>query len=294
MNRTRLQIAKSDILAFFNEKAPHVLKERQIAAFLSQERTGWRLAQSTTVDAFILFLVKSGRLQKHRFDFPNRPETLYVWGDVPTLEVLLHLKARSYYSHYTAMRFHGLTEQVPKVVYLTHERNWKSDNAELAQEAIDAAFQRPARVSHNEFIFREQRIVLLNGAFTGELGVVEEDIKQGPEAGVRVRTTNVERTLIDAAVRPTYCGGVFEVAKAFVLAKEHPASVNTISSMLQKQDFAYPYHQAIGFYLERAGYRPSSLDLLRRFPREHDFYLTHDMGETTYIRDWRLHVPKGF
>jgi hypothetical protein len=291
MNRSRLQIAKPDIVAFFDD-GPRVLHERQISAALSQQRAGWRLAQSTSVDDFISFLVKSAKLRKHAFAFPNRPETLYVWGEVPLLEMLLELKPHSYYSHYTAMRLHGLTEQVPKVVYLSHERTAAgAPGAELSQDAIDAAFQRPARTSNNAVDHLGQRIVLLNSAFTGELGVVPHTTEQGA-GSAQVRVTNLERTLIDAAVRPAYSGGVFEVAKAFELAKD-TLSVNAMGAMLRKMGFAYPYHQVIGYYLDRAGYRKSVIDMVRE-DMHFDFYLTHDMGETRYEPRWRLHVPKGF
>lgn len=293
MNRSRLQIAKPDILAFFAAQPRKVFKLREIGALLSAERGGWRLAQSTTVDVFIKFLLKSGELKKHAFEFPNRPETLYVWGDVPTLEVLQHLKAKSYFSHYTALRLHGLTEQVPKTVYISHERSELSatNASELDQAAIDAAFRRPARVSNNAVEFGNQRIVLLNSAFTGSEGVISHPA--APNSKELVQVTNIERTLIDAVVRPVYSGGVYEVAKAFEQAKE-AVSVNTMGAMLRKLQFGYPYHQAIGFYLERAGYRSSSLDLMRRFPMKFDFYLTHEMAETRYDKTWRLHVPKGF
>lgn len=293
MNRSRLQIAKPDILAFFAAQPRKVFKLREISAFLSAERGGWRLAQSTTVDVFIKFLLKTGELKKHVFEFPSRPETLYVRGDVPTLEVLQHLKAKSYFSHYTAMRLHGLTEQVPKTVYLSHERSKLSatNASELNQAAIDEAFRRPARVSNNAVDFGNQRIVLLNSAFTGSEGVISHPA--GPNSKELVQVTNIERTLIDAAVRPVYSGGVYEVAKAFEQAKG-TVSVNAMGAMLRKLDFGYPYHQAIGFYLERAGYRSSSLDLMRRFPMKFDFYLTHEMAETRYDKAWRLHVPKGF
>jgi predicted transcriptional regulator of viral defense system len=293
MNRSRLQIAKPDILAFFAAQPRKVFKLREVSAFLSAERSGWRLAQSTTVDAFIKFLMKSGELKKHVFEFPNRPETLYVWGHVPLLEVLQHLKAKSYFSHYTAMRLHGLTEQVPKTVYISHERSDMSatNASELDQAAIDDAFHRPARVSNNAVDFGDQRIVLLNSAFTDLEGVIPHPVGQGSTELVLV--TNTERTLIDAAVRPAYSGGVYEVAKAFEHARE-TVSVNALGAMLKKLEFGYPYHQAIGFYLERAGYRSSSLELMRRFPMKFDFYLTHEMAETRYDKAWRLHVPKGF
>jgi hypothetical protein len=293
MNRTRIQIAKPDILAFFDRQVPPVFKARQIAAALSQERGGWRLAQSTTVDDFVAFLKKSGKLKTYTFEFPHRAETIYVWGDVPSMEMFLHLKVKSYYSHYTAMRLHGLTEQVPKVLYISHERSaGVTGNSSLSQVNIDEAFQRPVRVSNNAVDFQDQRVMLLNSAFTNELGVIDIDAQLGADSGVKVRVTNLERTLIDAVVRPAYCGGVFEVAKAFELAKD-VVSVNAMGALLHKLHYAYPYHQAIGFYLERAGYRSRSLELMRH-PMPFDFYLTHDMGETRYVPTWKLHVPKGF
>ena len=113
------------------------------------------------------------------------------------------------------------------------------------------------------------------------------------ESPVQVHVTNIERTLIDITVRPSYAGGIFEVLKAFTLAKEQ-VSVNALAAMLQKIQHTYPYHQAIGYYLERAGYKPRVLDLMRRFPMEYDFYLANAMGEAEYVKDWRLFIPKGF
>ena len=109
----------------------------------------------------------------------------------------------------------------------------------------------------------------------------------------RLRFTSLERTLIDIAVRPIYSGGISEVAKAYRFAQER-VSVNVLAATLDKLNYVYPYHQAIGFYLERAGYKPTQLDLLRRFPMKFDFYLMHGMKETQYVKDWRLHIPKDF
>lgn len=292
VNRSRIQIAKADIVARFNEKGPHVLKYREIGAILSAERRGWRLAQKTTIDEFIGFLAKSADLQVFEFDFPNRVEKLCVWGSVPTLEMLLHLKANSYFSHYTAARMHGLTEQIPTSIYISHERSTETPRADVDQAAIDEAFAQPARATQNAVTFGDRRIVLVNSAKTLQLGVVTQTVKYGAAEDATVRLTNVERTLIDAVVRPIYTGGVFEVAKAFELAKEQ-VSVNGLCAMLRKLGFIYPYHQAIGYYMERAGYRPKQLDLVRSFPMEYDFYLTHEMTDSEYVKQWRLHVPRG-
>ena len=295
MNRSRLQIAKQDIIKFFDDLGSPVLKLGQIRSILSQQRAFWRLAQSTSAADFIAFLRQHAKLRRIEFPFPQRAETLYVWGEVPLYAILMGLRKDAYFSHYTAMRLQGLTEQTPTTLYLTDERRLGSPRApaQLTQLDIDQAFAQPPRESHNVVVHEERKVYLLNGAYTGHLGVVTERVNDDRGQDVEVRVTNLERTLIDITVRPSYAGGVYEVAKAFELAKDM-VSVNKLVTTLRKLEFAYPYHQAIGYYLERARYKPSLLELVRRLPREHDFYLAHDMGATRYVSDWRLFVPDGF
>lgn len=297
-SRSRLQIAKNDIAASFDERRSHVLKYSEFGAILRQHRGDWRLAVKTSVSDFIEFLLKSSELKRYEFGFPHRPETLYVWKSVPTMEMLLHLKRDSFYSHYTAMRMHGLTEQVPATIYISHERvgydlGDKESPELIEQSAIDMAFQQPARITKNTAVFGDRRIVLIHGAYTGMAGVESAPITFGTDGVAEVRRTDLERTLIEAAAKPWYSGGVAEVAKAFEQAKSR-AGVNRLGALLKNLGYAYPYHQAIGYYMERAGYRSTQLDLLRRFPMERDFYLDHQMSNPVYIKDWRLWVPSGF
>jgi hypothetical protein len=62
---------------------------------------------------------------------------------------------------------------------------------------------------------------------------------------------------------------------------------------LKKLGHLYPYHQAIGFHLERAGYSGPALDLLRGMGFDFDFYLTHRMEDRDYSKQWRLYYPRG-
>jgi hypothetical protein len=52
--------------------------------------------------------------------------------------------------------------------------------------------------------------------------------------------------------------------------------------MLQELGYLYPYHQAIGFYLLRAGYDPESLVSLRELGLKYDFFLAHGMKKTKF------------
>ena len=296
MNRTRIQIAKPDIVRHFDALPDHVLKPKEIYAILAEQRNFWRLAQNTTAERFIEFLEKHSKLKQYEFRFPQRAEKCYVWDQAPLLAILLGLKKDLHFSHYTAMRANGLTEQSPKSIYLTDERTalHASERAnKISQADIDNALKKPARASSNWVEYDNKKIYLLNGADTGHLGVVTTPMTDDSGAEVHARLTNLERTLIDITVRPIYAGGVFEVAKAYELAKER-VSINKLVAMLRRLSFVYPYHQAVGYYLHRADYKASQIDLVRRLPMEQDFYLTHEMNDARYDSDWRLHIPSGF
>lgn len=292
---TRLQIAKSDIIKYFEQNPQRVYRQAELAAVMFQQQEFWRLAQTLTVQKFIKFLLESTKMEMVELSFPSRNELRYVWGKASLYEIALTLRPNCYLSHYTAVRLHGLTEQVPKTVYVNAEQSPKlTPNGGLAQTRIDFAFRSAPRVSNNVAEVGDSRVCLLNGMHTENLGVEGFDYSgEGEGLSAKLRVTGIERTLIDIVVRPTYAGGVHEVLKAYRNAAAM-VSVNRLTATLQKLSYTYPYHQAIGFYLDRAGYKPAQLDLLRRFPMDFDFYLTHQTKEKDYVKEWRLFVPKGF
>ena len=293
---SRFQIAKPDIAKYFDGREDRVYSVADLALVLDEQREFWRLTKSTTLQSFIDDLSRKSNLREVRLPFPEGGIHGWTWGEVPILEAIQSLKP-IHYSHYTALRVHGLTEQVPKTIYLTNEKKnafLKEARDLYDQSAIDYAFTRPPRASKNEVILNGERYILLKGTGHDELGTEEKKINWGGSRDLTLRVTTLERTLIDIAVRPFYSGGVAEVAKAYENARSKGVSINKLSALLSKMNYGYPYHQAIGYYLARGGYGATQLDMFRDRQLERDFYLTHQMSQSEYVPEWRLHIPKGF
>jgi predicted transcriptional regulator of viral defense system len=289
MKKTRIEIAKADIVEFFDNLDSRILTPSMIGQILTENRRFWRLTESMRLYSFVEFMLEKTKLKKVHLKFPSRTETRYLWGDISIYEVVLSLKQDSYFTHYTAMYLHEITEQIPKTIYLNFEQSQNPFKERiLSQDRIDAAFRRAPRISKNSASYQDLRICILNGMYTGKLGVIRIE---GP-VGKEIPVTGIERTLIDIVVRPFYSGGVFEVLNAYRLAKGK-FSVNKLASILKKLNYIYPYHQAVGFYLDRAGYKESQIRLLGRFPINYDFYLTYQMKDLDYSKKWRLYIPKG-
>jgi hypothetical protein len=282
MPPSRLQLAKAVITKFFDADEKHAFSRRDLSTILSQQRSNWRLAYSTTVNQFIDFLVhntqlKETKLQSETYSLPAR----YTWGDASAYLVALSLRKAGYFSHATAMSLHALIKQIPKTIYVNFEQGPKRPSGGLTQESLDRAFANRQRQTNYVFRYGDFQIAILSGKHTGRLGVVSA---QGP-AGEPVDVTNLERTLI--------AGGVFQVLEAFCSAKPK-MSVNALLAILKGLNYVYPYHQATGFYMQRAGYEESRWQQLRAIERSYDFYLAHDLRDKSYDPDWRLFYPKRF
>jgi len=290
MKQTRFQIARKDIITFFNSYTTNIFKYSSIYEILEQNRSSWRLPVRLSAGTFIRLLLDI-KLKEHRFKFPHRTVPVYSWGNIPIYNLALSLADNSYFTHYTALYLHNLTDQVPKTIYVNFEQSLKrqSKKINLTQNRIDFAFSRPQRESNMFAAHGDYNICLLNGQFTGKAGVIQIDTDEGKNLSV----TNIERTLIDIAVRPAYSGGIYEILNAYIRAKDR-VSINKLTAILKQINFIYPYHQAIGFYLEKAGYNSDQIMLLKKFDTKYNFYLTREIKKKAFSEKWRLYYPQEF
>ena len=243
--------------------------------------------KSMNLENFASYLIESGLLTSESM-VDNENGGFIEYGITERKPDILDFAAArsrvSYFSYYTALSIHNLTLQIPKNIYLTYERSTPQYNNHLTQEGIDNAFNKAPRQTNNYRSIRNNRVYFINGRFNKRLGVIPfRD---------NLLVTDIERTLIDIVTRPFYSGGITQVIEAFANAKGN-VSIQKLFQYYNKMRFTYPYHEAIGFYLEKAGYQEKDIIPFYKMEQNFKFYLTYNMPFKEFSPHWNLYYPKG-
>lgn len=265
-----------------------------IKNIFSLNRNDWKIAGYRTADQFMSFLENKNiiKILKLKHQSTGSIKKILTEPDATTQNIALTIKKDGYLSNYSSMQIHQLTLQIPKSLYISFNKSLelkdikKSEN-EISQENIDIAFSKPQRITSE--VYKSEldntRFYFIQKAHKEKnIGIISND---------NYSYTDLERTLIDIAVRPVYSGGVFEVLNAFEIAKEN-VDVNKLNTYLLELDYKYPYHQVIGFYMTKAAYAEEKVSLFSNYLSKYDFYLTYNMSNKEYDSEWKIYYPKGF
>jgi predicted transcriptional regulator of viral defense system len=259
-----------------------------LAEVFTQIRTEWGLPRKLTLNKFRELALETETLQEvHLTSTYPLHTTRFQTGHVTPYELAVSLRPHSYLSHGTAAFLHSLTDNQPEFVYVNQEQSAKEQSGSLTQAGLNRAFSGKQRQSHFIVTHNQTKIMLLSGKDTDRLGVQEITGTQGET----LELTNLERTLIDVTVRPGYAGGTHDVLRCYSRAVQQ-ISVDRLSEILEDLDYLYPYHQAIGFFLQRSGHDPRVLTNLRKLGLKYDFFLSHGMKKTKFDSQWRIHYPE--
>lgn len=290
--RTRriLRVAANAIRAYFSQCQESVFTQHELFALLAEKRGEWQLGKSITREDFLTVLQQRVPLKHLELKSGKYPSIIrMVRGNPSSFEIGLSLRKDAYISHASAAFVHGLSDSLA-VLYINKEQTPKNQSLELTQAGIDAAFSRSPRESNLRYRSSDPRdameYVLVNGKSTDRLGVVWVN---KPDVG-RIQVTNVARTLVDLTVRPQYGGGVRAVLKAFKKARERGlVKTEEVAQVLRGVEHRYPYHQAVGFFMDRAGFSKNDTKIFKTEGMNFDFYLEQKMEKPHYDAEWRVY-----
>ncbi len=282
-----LRASQEKIVAVLDARIPATFRRQELKNLFTKNRREWGFPKEVSFPRFLEFLLSETDLTEIELQSENyRNEFRYTWKNPSVYAVALSLKPNSYLTHGTAVFLHGLTDQLPGRIYVNYEQSPKPSGGGLTQAGLDRAFSSKQRQSNLTYSYGGFQIVVVNGKFTNRL-----EVSPLNREGEKLPVTKLERTLIDIAVRPAYAGGAVQVLEAYRGAKEK-ISVNTLVATLKKLDYVYPYHQAIGFYMERAGYSQTQWSKLMKLGISFDFYLVHELPEDKkFDSTWHLYHP---
>jgi len=142
----------------------------------------------------------------------------------------------AYVSFWSAIHFYGLTEQVPRTVFVATTRR-----------------QRPLDFNGSSFVF----VRLATHKFFGYQRELIGDLP--------VLLAEMEKTLVDSLDQPRYAGGLLEVAKALYQAKEQlaPERLVEYANRMRNRSLC----SRLGYLLERFGRSLEGLNVSQTFVR---------------------------
>ncbi len=183
-----------------------------------------------------------------------------------------------YFSHQSALHIHGLDNSAQQIIYMSEENIFTSSpSSNLTQSTIDQAFSKPQRMTTNFKKFNELTINFLKGQSPDHMNTTKDNL----------RVSDIEKTLIDITVRPSYSGGSKNIMKSFKNARIL-MDPEKLVHYYKKLSFAYPYHQSLGFYLENSGYDKAYYRELLQFNHKFNFYLDYEISNPEYCEKWKI------
>ena len=159
-------------------------------------------------------------------------------------EIAMALVSPASISHWSALHFHGLTEQAPRTVFVL-----TTTDANLPRKSPSATARNGQGYEAGDTIFRfvqvrPERYFGVEKVWVGD---------------ARVSFTDPERTLLDGLTMPRLCGDFAEVLHAFV-ARGRDLDLDRIIDYALRLDVATA--KRLGWVLEHQGIESASLERL--------------------------------
>lgn len=192
------------------------------------------------------YLVKSGwvvRLHKGLYAISST-----VPGVTPAheFEIAMALVSPAAISHWSALHYHGLTEQTPRKVFVLTTTGGSVPRSRSTRPPSEDTGYLIGDTTYQFVQVKPERFFGTETVWVGE---------------ARVTITDPERTLIDGLTKPQYCGDFAEVLYAFQIRGD-ALNLGRIIGYALKLDAATA--RRLGWILEQQGTLPARLEPLTR------------------------------
>ena len=168
---------------------------------------------------------------------------------VHEFEIAMALVQPSAISHWSALHFHGMTEQIPQRVYITTTQAVPISRAVKMRNISQRSFSREVNGILYEFIkIKPERFFGIKDFWVGE---------------VKVTITDPERTLIDGLISPKHFGGWAEIYSAF---ESQISSLDFAKIIDYSLRLDVVIAKRLGWIMEKAGVEDSILQKLETVP----------------------------
>ncbi|MES2006299.1 MAG: hypothetical protein V4450_17405 [Bacteroidota bacterium] len=276
---------KQLILDFFASEPQQAFTDVDLEQLYDERRRSWNINRHTSI-GYLYEVIEENKLLK-KTDLTERRIRLWISPKATIYDIAGKIQDELIFSHGSAAFLHGLLDTPTKDIYLTERKKSDSRAKEntLTQEAIDRAMQKHQRVSQNLIEYNDYQIHIITSKLPYSLPA-ETIIKNERQFTV----TSIEQTLIDIIVRPAYCQNPQTILKTYEQAKDKADPAKMIAAY-KKMQYIYPYHQVMGFYMQKAGYDTKDYQPLTMMPKEFDFYVDYQLDDTHYDSQWRLYYP---
>ncbi len=164
---------RASLINLLQAQGKQIFTYTELKSLFSSNRFTLRIPNKSSIRRIIDFLITNNLLGLITLQLGVRIEKRYIWNHPNVLDLAILLKPKAYFTHLTALYLNGTIDN-PKIVYVNVEQAPKNrqDNS-LHQANIDRAFQSQQRQSKSFFGYDGYQVRLLNGKYTGQLGVVD-------------------------------------------------------------------------------------------------------------------------
>ena len=191
-------------------------------------------------------------------------------GPIYEFEIAMKIVKPAMISYYSAFRYHGLTDQLPRDIFITTIKETATPQAGVPGKKASFVFD---KITYQfiqvkqKFFFGGEKAWIGNGHFI---------------------VTDLERTLLDGLIRPHLCGGLAEVLDAY---REHIGKVELVKIIGYALKLGVAASRRLGWVLDHLEVGLDQIQCLAQ--HDHPGYRKLDPSRPSsgnYDPKWRLQL----